>query len=74
MNVKNCGLIGVGMVAGFAASLQFSAIAQKADMAAPLPLDELRQLVDVYGLIKSDYVEPVQDKKLLSQAISGMVA
>ena len=74
MNVKNCGLIGVGMVAGFAASLQFSAMAQKPDMAAPLPLDELRQLVDVYGLIKSDYVEPVQDKKLLSQAISGMVA
>ncbi len=74
MNVKNFGLIGVGMVAGFAASLQFSAVAQKADMAAPLPLDELRQLVDVYGLIKSDYVEPVQDKKLLSQAISGMVA
>jgi carboxyl-terminal processing protease len=74
MKVKNLGLIGVGMVAGFAASLQFSAMAQKGDAAAPLPLDELRQLVDVYGLIKSDYVEPVQDKKLLSQAISGMVA
>ncbi len=74
MNVKNFGLIGVGMVAGFAASLQFSAMAQKSETAAPLPLDELRQLVDVYGLIKSDYVEPVQDKKLLSQAISGMVA
>ncbi|WP_426207645.1 S41 family peptidase [Massilia sp. TWP1-3-3] len=74
MNVKNIGLIGVGMVAGFAASLQFSAMAQKGDANAPLPLDELRQLADVYGLIKSDYVEPVEDKKLLSQAISGMVA
>ena len=41
---------------------------------APLPLDELRQLADVYGLIKSDYVEPVEDKKLLSEAIAGMVA
>ena len=41
---------------------------------APLPLDELRQLSDVYGLIKSDYVEPVENRKLLSQAIAGMVA
>jgi carboxyl-terminal processing protease len=74
--VKNAALIGFGMVAGLAASVQFSAHAQKAGApaTAPLPLDELRQLADVYGLIKSDYVEPVSDKKLLSQAISGMVA
>jgi C-terminal processing protease CtpA/Prc len=39
-----------------------------------MPLEELRQLADVYGLIKSDYVEPVEDKKLLTEAISGMVA
>ena len=69
---KNFGLIGLGMVAGVAASFQFSAYAQK--NGAPLPLDELRQLADVYGLIKTDYVEPVQDKKLLSEAIGGMVS
>jgi carboxyl-terminal processing protease len=74
MNVKHIGLVGVGVIAGFAASVQFSAMAQKGDVNTPLPLDELRQLADVYGLIKSDYVEPVADKKLLSQAISGMVA
>jgi carboxyl-terminal processing protease len=34
----------------------------------------VRQLADVFGLIKSDYVEPVEDKKLLTEAISGMVA
>ncbi|QYF95000.1 S41 family peptidase [Massilia sp. PAMC28688] len=72
MKVKHLGLVGIGMVAGFAASVQFSAFAQKGG-AAPLPLDELRQLADVYGLIKSDYVEKVEDKKLLTQAISGMV-
>ncbi|MGE5622044.1 MAG: S41 family peptidase, partial [Bacillota bacterium] len=37
-------------------------------------LEELRQLADVFGLIKSDYVEQVEDKKLLTEAISGMVA
>src|SRR4051812_43071544 len=70
---KNAGLIGLGMGAGVAASVQFSAWAQK-EADAPLPLDELRQLADVYGLIKSDYVEKVDDKKLLSEAIAGMVA
>jgi carboxyl-terminal processing protease len=75
--LKNIGLVGIGMVAGVAASVQFSAMAQKGGAqpaGAPLPLDELRQLADVYGLIKSDYVEPVEDKKLLSDAIAGMVA
>jgi carboxyl-terminal processing protease len=71
--LKNAGLIGLGVVAGVAVSLQFSAMAQK--QADPgLPLEELKQLADVYGLIKSDYVEAVEDKKLLTEAISGMVA
>lgn len=72
IKAKHIGLIGLGMVAGAAASLQLSAHAQKAG--SPLPLDELRQLADVYGLIKSEYVEPVEDKKLLTEAISGMVS
>jgi len=71
--VKSIGLIGLGMVAGVAASFQFSAIAQKVT-GAPLPLEELRQLSDVFGLIKTDYVENVDDKKLLTEAISGMVS
>ncbi|MDR0933628.1 MAG: S41 family peptidase [Burkholderiaceae bacterium] len=69
---RNIILIGLGMLAGIAASMQFSAMAQKP--VAPLPLDELRQLADVFGLIKTDYVESVDDKKLLTEAISGMVS
>src|SRR4051812_5532016 len=71
--IKNLGLISLGMIAGIAASMQFDAVAQKS-AGAPLPVDELRQLADVFGLIKSDYVESVEDKKLLTEAISGMVA
>jgi carboxyl-terminal processing protease len=41
---------------------------------SPLPIEELRTLADVFGLIKTDYVEPVEDKKLLTEAISGMVS
>ena len=70
---KSISLIGIGMVAGVAASLQFSAIAQKVT-GAPLPLAELRQLSDVFGLIKTDYVESVDDKKLVTDAIAGMVS
>lgn len=70
--LKNFGLIGLGVIAGIAGSMQFEANAQKS--ASPLPLEELRQLADVFGLIKSDYVESVEDKKLLTEAISGMVA
>jgi carboxyl-terminal processing protease len=71
--VKSISLIGFGVVAGIAASMQFSAVAQKAG-GPSLPLLELRQFADVFGLIKTDYVEPVDDKKLLTEAISGMVA
>jgi carboxyl-terminal processing protease len=70
--LKNFGLIGLGVIAGIAGSMQFDASAQKS--ASTLPLEELRQLADVFGLIKSDYVESVEDKKLLTEAISGMVA
>ncbi|MCG2585781.1 S41 family peptidase [Massilia sp. TS11] len=70
---NNAALIGLGILAGIAASMQFSALAQK-PVEQGLPLEELRQLADVYGLIKSDYVEPVDDRKLLTEAINGMVA
>jgi carboxyl-terminal processing protease len=70
--LKNFGLIGLGVIAGIAGSMQFEASAQKS--ASTLPLEELRQLADVFGLIKSDYVESVEDRKLLTEAISGMVA
>jgi carboxyl-terminal processing protease len=71
--LKNLGLIGLGLIAGIAGSMQFDALAQK-NASSPLPIEELRQLADVFGLIKTDYVEPVEDKKLLTEAISGMVA
>jgi len=63
----------LGLIAGIAGSMQFDALAQK-NASSPLPIEELRQLADVFGLIKTDYVEPVEDKKLLTEAISGMVA
>ena len=42
--------------------------------ATQLPLEELQQLAAVFGMVKSDYVEPVDEKKLITDAIGGMVA
>ncbi|UVW28872.1 S41 family peptidase [Massilia sp. H6] len=70
---KNSCLVGLGAITGVALTMQFSALAHK-PVEAGMPLAELRQLADVYGVIKSAYVEPVEGKALLSQAISGMVA
>ena len=74
MNAKLrvAGFIAAGALAGALATIQLQAYARNA--AAPLPLEELQQLAAVFGMVKSDYVEPVDEKKLIGDAISGMVA
>ncbi len=39
-----------------------------------LPLEHLRSFSDIFARIKSDYVEPVDDKQLLESAIRGMLS
>ena len=70
--LKNISLVSIGVVAGVLATLQISATAQ--NTTGPLPLDQLRLMADIFGQIKREYVEPVDDKKLLTEAIKGMVA
>jgi carboxyl-terminal processing protease len=38
-----------------------------------LPFEDLRTFTEIFGRIKRDYVEPVSDKKLLEDAIRGML-
>ncbi|MGO2451414.1 S41 family peptidase [Pseudomonas taetrolens] len=45
-----------------------------ANTKAPLPLDELRTFAEVMDRIKAAYVEPVNDKTLLENAIKGMLS
>ena len=70
--LKIIGWISLGVLAGALTTVSLQTVARNA--LAPLPLDELQQLAAVFGLIKTDYVEPVDDKKLITDAISGMVA
>jgi carboxyl-terminal processing protease len=71
--LQQFGLVATGLVAGVFLSLNFSASANK-EAASALPLEELRSFADVYSAIKQGYVEPVEDKKLITHAISGMLA
>jgi carboxyl-terminal processing protease len=73
--IEKIGLVGVGLVAGLLVSLHFAAVADKTtELPSPLPVEELRAFTEVFGRIKSDYVEPVSDKKLITEAINGMLS
>ncbi|HYP84909.1 S41 family peptidase [Variovorax sp.] len=70
--LKITGWVAAGAVAGALTTVSLQTVARGS--LAPLPLEELQQLAAVFGMIKSDYVEPVDEKKLISDAISGMVS
>lgn len=71
--LKQFGLVMTGVFAGIMISLNFSANADKVAL-APLPVEELRAFADVFNAIKQGYVEPVEDKKLITDSISGMLS
>jgi len=70
--LRSIGFILVGAVAGVLISLNFQAIADRATR-SPLPIEELRAFTEVVDAIKKNYVEPVEDKKLFTEAINGML-
>ncbi len=72
--LKQVSLVFIGVIAGVMLSLNFSAVAQRELARFPLPVDELRAFAEVFGAIKSGYVEPVEDKKLIGGAINGMLS
>jgi carboxyl-terminal processing protease len=70
--LKVAGWVALGVVAGALTTMQLQATARSS--LSPLPLEELQQLAAVFGMVKSDYVEPVDEKKLINDAIAGMVS
>ncbi len=70
--LKQASMIGVGAVLGILITLNLSAVAEKS--MGPLPVEDLKAFTEVFGRIKSDYVEAVDDKKLISEAINGMLS
>ena len=63
-----------GIFVGVSVSITSSVLAEKnAEETVGLPLNELRNFSDIFARVKSDYVEEVDDKTLLENAIRGML-
>ncbi len=71
--LKAVGLVGLGTVLGVSLSLHFSAVAERQSTLLNLPIEEVRMLSDVFGRVKAGYVEEVDDKRLIKEAINGML-
>jgi len=71
--LRQMGLVCAGIVGGILISLQFSVLAEQ-DTRQSLPIEELRIFAEVFSAIKQGYVEPVEDRKLIINAISGMLS
>ncbi len=62
-----------GVSLGFLGSVA-PAVAAEAERHAELPLEELRAFSEAYARIKRDYVEQVDDKTLIENAVRGMLS
>jgi len=72
-NLEKFTLILGGALIGILISINLPVFADKVKSSA-LPIDELRTFAEVFGRIKSDYVEPIEDKKLINEALNGMLS
>lgn len=62
-----------GLLIGLSMAIGHSVFALKENEKA-IPFEDLQAFTDVFSRIKSDYVEEVDDKKLLEDAIRGMLS
>ncbi len=77
---KNIFILSLGIMLGVFMGICGSVFAERdnakpvADTEEALPYEDLRTFTEIFGRIKRDYVEPVSDKKLLEDAIRGMLS
>jgi carboxyl-terminal processing protease len=77
MSLKVRGLlaVGIGTLLGLSLSLGSSVLADRdARESASLPWEQARLLAEVLERVKRDYVDDVDDERLIEAAIRGMVA
>jgi carboxyl-terminal processing protease len=79
---KNIFILSLGVMLGVLIGICGSVFAEKDEPVAAtaaagtetLPYEDLRTFTEIFGRIKKDYVEPVSDKKLLEDAVKGMLS
>lgn len=76
VNARNLLILMFGLFLGVILALGQSVFAEKSVNSAyeGIPLDDIRTLSEVFGKIKENYVEKIEDKTLLTNAIRGMLS
>jgi len=68
-------ILSIGLVLGVTLAIAQGVFAERNSHSTfTLPVDELRTFTEVFAKIKNDYVEAVDDKTLLENAIRGMLS
>ena len=70
-------ILSLGVFIGVGVTLERSVLAKRdtnKESLSTLPVDELRTFSEVFSKIKADYVEPIEDRKLINDAIHGMLS
>ncbi len=71
---RNISLVTMGAILGVGITIGHGVMAERDAGDTPLPLEEMRAFTEIFGKIKSDYVEATDDKELLENAIRGMLS
>lgn len=71
---RDIGLVTGGILLGATLVFGQMVFAEKDVVKPDIPLEELRTFSEIFGRIKTSYVEPVEDKVLLENAIRGMLS
>lgn len=74
--LRNLSILSVGLILGVMLAIAQGVFADRKGPGSnfSLPVDELRTFTEVFAKIKNDYVEAVDDKTLLENAIRGMLS
>jgi carboxyl-terminal processing protease len=72
--IRNGLLLALGLIVGVSFTANHQVWADRKPAGSELPLNELRNFTEAIERVKQDYVEAVDDKKLLENAIRGMLS
>lgn len=74
---RNTLILGLGLMLGVMLAIGQGVLAEKdqglASSAKTIPLEDIRSLSEVFGKVKQHYVEDIEDKELLENAIRGLL-
>ena len=63
----------IGVILWLVASIGHTVYAEDTADTVVLPVEDLKVFAEIFGKIKSDYVEDISDSQLLNDAIKGML-